>query len=170
MPPLLGRPESRRCLCPFCSITGASGKLGRGSALVPSPMLGSGRVAGQALQARARVGSLRGVQGRSTPRPILRTPAGPRAAGGAPALSPISGPQLLGLWGSLCYKLIMQLQCWTLFHVLNFPFAAAFYVVLLRPHSIPQSPYGSWGRLSRAITGYALREGLGLVRSGGLRE
>lgn len=56
----------------------------------------------------------------------------------------------------------MQLQCWTLFHVLNFPFAAAFYVVLLRPHSIPQSPYGFWGHLSRATTGYALREGLGV--------
>lgn len=29
-------------LCPFCSITDAIGELGRGSALVTSPMLGSG--------------------------------------------------------------------------------------------------------------------------------
>lgn len=104
---------------------------------------------------------------------IWKTPAGPGAAAGShQAHLAIPGPQLSGVAGSFCAcsprSAAPGLGFVSLSSILSS--AAAPHFVLLRPSGLrvldlapPLSPmYGFWGRLCRATTGFALREGLGV--------
>lgn len=163
MPPLLGHPGPDSALCHFCSIIEFIGKFGQGTSLGHVSHVGLWPSAQPGPPGPSKDGlSLRGVQGSSTSQVYIENSSWPpEQLLEPPSLPTISGPQLSGALGFLCATgSLCSNSAGLLFHVLSFPFAAAFHVILLRPHSIPQSLCGSWGRL-RATLGFVLREGLG---------
>lgn len=172
MPPLLRCPGSRRCPVSFLQYYRCHWEVWVGDqpwsrlpcwvlARCPArPSRSSRPKQGWALSK----GVCRAAQ---PPRSISRTPAGPQSSCWSPRAYPLfQALSCWGHWGSLCYKLTLQQQCWTLFHGLNFPFAAAFHVVLLRPRSTLSPLVGS-GVVLEPPWGLHSGRGWGLVESRG---
>lgn len=175
VPPLLGRPGSRRCPGSFLQYYRCSGSLAlplRARAQRRGPVGGAGGPSPALLSHPPspwlRVGRARPCKPCSS---IWKTPAGPGAAAGShQARLAIPGPQLSGVTGSFC---ACSALCSTSvgFSLAVFPIlsAAAPHLVLLRPSgprvldlAPPLGPTcGFWGPFCRAPMGFALREGLG---------
>ena len=109
VPPLLGRPGSRRCPVSFLQYyrcSGSSALFLRAPGLPGENPWGAGRGASPTLVSLTHSLSLalRGRAGQCDPRSsIWKTPAGPGAAAGSHRAHPaIPGPQLSGVTGSFC--------------------------------------------------------------------